>query len=250
MDTRGLDTVFGHLQENLFLEPAVSKIAEALDTLATHPSIRKRSPQVRQAHKYYQTANTSDDVPEKESALLELYLRLHALGWIYSDKEEAALARALGNTNIPGGLAPLVLAGAFIQPDKVSVDLGAGNGLQGLLMQYLYPHRKTILVELSSSMVETGRMFQEALGISEDRVAWVNSGIMDADFSDADFIYLYRPVRPHGKGNDLYRLIAERLALMQRPLVVISVADCLGRFLDESFNTLYENEHISVFTKR
>jgi len=247
MDAQRLDRIFSRLLENVFLEPAVTKIAEALDTLASHPSIAERSTQAREAHEQYLTVLASDDVSEKETALLELYLRLHALGWSYSDDEEQELTRAMGNRNIPGGLAPLVMAGEFIMPESVSVDLGAGNGLQGLLMQYLYPHRKTIQIELSSSLIKTGRGFQKILGIPDDRVAWLKTDIRDADISGADFVYLYRPVRPYGEGNDLYRSIAEKLSAITKPVVVISVADCLGRFLDGKFLTLFHNEHISVF---
>jgi hypothetical protein len=38
-----------------------------------------------------------------------------------------------------GGLSPVLKAGAFIEPDTVSADFGAGNGLQCLLMQKIHP---------------------------------------------------------------------------------------------------------------
>jgi hypothetical protein len=249
MDAQPLETTFSHLLENIFLVPAVARIADALDALASNSASREQSPQLRESHEHYLAMQGSKDSSEKESALLELYLRLHALGWSYSNDEEKALARALGNTNIPGGLAPLVLAGEFMRPGAVSADLGAGNGLQGLLMQYLYPHQKTILIELSSSMVETGKRFQKILGIPDEKVLWVQDDIKGADFSESDLVYLYRPARPHGEGNALYHYIAEQLGLMRKPVVVISVADCLGHFLGAGFTTVFENEHISVFQK-
>jgi len=80
---------------------------------------------------------------------------------------------------------------AFITPDSVVVDLGAGNGLQGLLLQCLSPHRKTLQVELSSEMIRIGRLFQEALGISADRVEWIHDDIVNASIEAADIVYLY-----------------------------------------------------------
>jgi len=249
MDAHRLEITFRHLLENIFLDPTVARIASALDKLASNSAIRELSPQVLEAHEHYLAVQESEDISEKESPLLEIYLRLHALGWSYSHDEETALAKARGNTNIPGGLAPLVLAGEFIQPGTILADLGAGNGLQGLLMQYLYPHQRTILIELSSSMIETGKRFQKILGIPDEKVLWMREDIKKSDFSEVDLVYLYRPARPHGEGNALYQYIADQLYRIPKPVVVISVADCFGRFLDAAFTVVFESEHISVFQK-
>ena len=57
------------------------------------------------------------------------------------------------------------MAAPFFTPETRFVDYGAGNGLQGLLFQHLYPHRLTTLVELGGPMIEQGRRLQALLGI-------------------------------------------------------------------------------------
>jgi hypothetical protein len=114
-------------------------------------------------------------------------------------------------------------------------------------MQYLWPHRKTLQVELSSGLIRMGREFQRSLGVPDDRVEWMQRDIVEVPIQGADLVYLYRPARPYAEGNTLYRAIAAMLSKARRPLAVISVADCLERFLNRDFSALYRNEHISVF---
>jgi hypothetical protein len=64
-----------------------------------------------------------------------------------------------------------------------------------------------------------------------------------------DFIYIYRPAKPYEGGNELYRAIARKLNALRKPIVVFSVADCLGRFLDKRFKVFYDNGHLTCFLK-
>lgn len=142
---------------------------------------------------------------------------------------------------------PLLMAAHLITPDSVCADLGAGNGLQGLLLQQLCPHRQTIQVELSGKMIEVGKLYQQALGLAPEKIAWQHGNIVDADLSAMDLIYLYRPARPLNEGNDLYRIIADKLTARTRPVTIISLADCLTRFLPERFARVYKSEFINIF---
>ena len=114
-------------------------------------------------------------------------------------------------------------------------------------MQVLCPHRQTLLVEISENLVETGRRYQQALGISNERILWKNGDIADTDLREVDLVYLYRPVRPQGDGKLLYKIIAEKLAESSRFVIIVSMADCMGRFLDESFKNIYSNKFVEIY---
>jgi 16S rRNA G1207 methylase RsmC len=132
----------------------------------------------------------------------------------------------------------------------VSVDFGAGNGLQALLLQKLYPHRRTVQVEISSRMVEAGKDLQQWLGIDEQRVEWVVGDVLDNAERKADFIYLYRPVRPEGEGRLFYEHLSSELNRADRKVVIFSVADCLSQFLSEHFEVVYGDGHLTCFRNR
>jgi SAM-dependent methyltransferase len=240
----------GTLLENVFLEEKALLAERALLKLARSPGVIKILPGVSAYEDEYLRAREGGTAEEREAALAELYSYLHRAGSGYTPPERELLDSKMGITCQPGGIIPLIMAEPFIGPETAVADLGAGNGLQGLLLQRLAPHRRTMQIELSSGMVEAGRVFQEALDIPEDRVEWFNSDIMEAPFERADFIYIYRPARPTAGGNALYRAVAERLASSKRPGVVMSVADCLGRFLEEGFPVFYEGDGITVFARR
>lgn len=240
----------GNLLENVFLEEKALPAECALLQLARSPAVNKILPGISEYEEGYLSAREDGTAGEREVALAELYSYLHRAGAGYTPPERERLDGKMGITCQPGGIIPLIMAEPFIGPETVVADLGAGNGLQGLLLQRLAPHRRTLQIELSSGMVEAGRVFQEALGIPEDRVEWFNSDILEATFERADFIYIYRPARPTAGGNALYRAVAERLLRSDRPWVVMSVADCLGRFLEGGFPVFYEGDGITVFARR
>ena len=190
------------------------------------------------------------DVDDVLEALLQLYARFHEAGEGYTAEERGRLDASRGYICYAGGLSPLLRAKPYLRTHSVSIDLGAGNGLQGLLLQRLYPHSKTIQVELSSQLVRTGRTLQRVLEIPEDRVEWRVSDIADVTFDGIDFVYLYRPVRPVAAGRALYERIARRLEACRDDTVVFSVADCLGPFLDERFSCFFSDSHLTCYKKK
>ena len=148
-----------------------------------------------------------------------------------------------------GGLSPILKAGSWITPTTPSVDLGAGNGLQALLMQRLYPHRCSVQVEISGAMVEIGRRLQYWLDIPDDRVEWRVDDVVETPMGGWDFIYLYRPVRPDGPGRIFYERLSTALAAEPGQVVIFSIADALGEFLPPAFETFYSDGHLTCFRK-
>jgi hypothetical protein len=185
-----------------------------------------------------------------ESDLLKLYEQLHRAGSVYSPNERKLLTERKGYSCHPGGLSPLIRAVRFVRPESTVADLGAGNGLQGLLLQCLRPHRKTIQIEISSEMIRIGRIFQRALGISGDRIEWIHDDIMNVQIRTVDFIYIYLPAKPVDNGERVYKSIAEKLSMTDGPLVVFSVADCLAKFLGGQFSCFYTDGHLTCFAKQ
>jgi hypothetical protein len=168
----------------------------------------------------------------------------------YTPEERRRVDETGGYWSHAGGLSPILRAGDWLRPDSVSADLGAGNGLQGLLFQKLYPHRRTIQVEISSTMVEIGMRLQRWLGIPEARVEWVVGDVMNASVDGIDFLYLYRPVRPDGPGRAFYERVAAELEDSDRAVVIFSIADCLRDFLSPHFEVFYFDGHLTCFRKR
>lgn len=241
-----LDKAYRRIFENVYGEPASLEVERALLTLASHSGVQRLAPGASGKALALRRAR---DEKGREAALLELYLLLHRAGAGYSGPEEARLRAGRGVGFIPGGLAPLLLAGHLLEPSFQVADLGAANGLQGLLLQSIAPHRKTLQVELSGQMARTGRLYREALGMDPGRVEWFHGDILDAPLEETDLVYLYRPVRPVGEGNDFYRALAGRLSETRRIRYVLSVADCLERHLEGRFPVLYRNDDMTVFVR-
>ncbi len=223
-------------------------ISQALLTIAGDGAVKREIPGIDCYAERMVGAMEQGD-PSFEPAMMGLYLKLHGAGSVYSPSERGILNRRQGYSCISGGLDPLIKAGPYVKTESVVADLGAANGLQGLLLQHLYPHRRTLQIELSSGMIRMGRLFQNALGINDDRVTWINKDIADATLESVDFVYVFRPARPSDSGRDLYRTIASKLATVRKPLVVFSVADCLSEFLDEYFSIFYSDGHLTCFSK-
>lgn len=184
-----------------------------------------------------------------EESFLELYAHLHLHEAPYSPEERARVTTTGGYWCHAGGVDPVVRAGRYLQPDWTSVDLGAGNGLQGLLLQLAFPHRRTVQIEISRAAVDIGRSLQSWLGVSRARVTWVVADLTTVPLDGFDFVYLYRPLRPEGPGREFYRRLATSLAAHPRRVVVFSVADCLGEFLDHDFELEFTTGHLTCFRR-
>jgi hypothetical protein len=184
-----------------------------------------------------------------EERFLVLYSHLHMHEAPYTAEERRRVDETGGYWSHAGGLSPILKAGDWLRPESVSADFGAGNGLQGLLMQKLYPHARTIQVEISHRMVEIGKLLRRWLGIPGHRIVWQVDDVMDASTEGVDFLYMYRPVRPDGPGRAFYERIAEELGATDREVVVFSIADCLCDFLPDSFEIFYNDGHLSCFRK-
>lgn len=185
-----------------------------------------------------------DDIEER---LLELYAHLHMNEAPYSADERRRMDAVGGYWNHAGGLNPLLKAWPWIEPDTVSADFGAGNGLQGLLLQVLYPHARTVQIEISARMGDIGEALREWLGISPSRIEWVLDDVSRVPATGYDFIYLYRPVRPQGPGRVFYARFARDVESEARPPVIFSVADCLRDFLSDRYEIFYGDGHLTCF---
>jgi hypothetical protein len=194
------------------------------------------------------TCAEGEDGEALEEAFLNLYAHLHMHEARYAEEERRRMDEAGGYWAHAGGLSPILKAAPWIRPDTVSADLGAGNGLQGLLLQYLYPHEKTVQVEISSRMVEIGKRLQAWLGIRNGRVEWVAGDVCEQSLDGMDFIYLYRPVRPStDRGRAFYENLAELLDGSHGQVVIFSIADCLKEFLSPRFEIFYDDGHLTCF---
>ncbi len=188
-----------------------------------------------------------DDGDRIEEAFLEWYAHVHMHEAPYTPAERARMDHAGGYWNHAGGLGPLLRAAPHIRPETVSVDFGAGNGLQGLLLQWLYPHARTVQIEISSRAVAIGRRLQGWLGIPAERVEWIAGDVLDHSPLGYDFVYLYRPVRPAGAGRPFYERFAADLERSDREVVIFSIADCLRDFLSPRFEVFYGDGQLTCF---
>jgi hypothetical protein len=184
---------------------------------------------------------------EVEARILELYAHLHMNEAPYSPDERRRMDRAGGYWNHAGGLSPILKAGPWIAGHTVSADLGAGNGLQGLLLQALYPHARTVQVEISARLRDVGEGLREWLGIPRERVTWIVDDLLNGPAAGYDFIYLYRPLRPEGPGRDFYARFAREVESQPRPPVIFSVADCLRGVLSDRYEVFYGDGHLTCF---
>ncbi len=232
--------------DNLFLVPESAIFENALVSIASDPNVTAAFPFLKTSLFEYEKVD-SGDLIEREYRLLKLYLAIHNTGCDYSSSEADSLKDGAGITNLPGGMYPLIAAARLINENMTSMDLGAGNGLQGLLLQCLTPHRKTIQVELSTKMIEAGKLLHKALKIPQERVRWSAEDISEQRFGDLDFLYIYRPVKPHGEGKKLYEQVAGNLASLDKNITVLSVADCLGPYIKDSFSEFHSNEFFTIY---
>ncbi len=185
-----------------------------------------------------------------EDAFLELYAYLHMHEAPYDPDERARVDASGGYWAHAGGLAPLLQAGRFLRPQSVSADLGAGNGLQCLLMQILDPHAATVQIEISARMVEIGRVLQRWLGIPDERVTWRVEDLVDADLAGFDVLYLYRPLRPDTEaGQSFYTRLAKAVAEHPRDVAILSVADALGPFLPPGFALVHDDGQLKCWRR-
>ena len=187
---------------------------------------------------------------EIEGAFLELYAHVHMNHAPYTSEERRRMDEAGGYWNHAGGLSPVLKAEPWIKPETVSADFGAGNGLQGLLLQLLYPHARTVQIEISSRMKDIGESLREWLGISSDRIEWMIDDVLNVTATGYDFIYLYRPVRPEGTGKDFYTRFAREVEATETPPVIFSIADCLRDFLSDRYEIFYGDGHLTCFKPR
>jgi len=185
-----------------------------------------------------------------EEAFLELYCHLHMYEAPYTPEERRRVDETGGYWCHAGGLSPLLKAGPWIGSRTVLADFGAGNGLQGLLFQKLYPHARTVQIEISSRMAAIGRDLETWFAIPPARVEWVVDDVLNVSGAGFDFIYLYRPVRPEGEGRFFYARLANDLARSAKPVVVFSIVDCLREFLGRDFEMFYTDGHLTCFRRR
>ncbi len=193
------------------------------------------------------SALRGDDPERIEEAGLTLYAHLHGHEAPYTRAEQRRRDATGGYWNHAGGLSPVLKAPEHLRADSVSVDFGAGNGLQLLLMQHLAPHARSVQVELSSKAVAFGRELQAWLGIDRERLEWRVADVMEAPVAGHDFIYLYRPVKPQGEGRRFYERFAAELGEQEREVVVYSIADCLRDFLGPRFEVFYSDGQLTCF---
>lgn len=184
-----------------------------------------------------------------EDDVAAIYCYLHGVDRAYSDSERREMDATGGYWCHAGGLSPLLQAGPWIHHGTRLVDYGAGNGFQGLLFQYLYPHAKTVQIELSGPMIEGGKRLQSFMGIPGDRVVWVHGNVMDVPPGNFDFIYLYRPLRPEGaQGRRFYENFARELDQVRHPVTIFSIADCLKDYLSDRFAIFHDDGHLTCFS--
>jgi hypothetical protein len=187
----------------------------------------------------------SGSAEDVESALLRLYDHVHMSDAPYSPEERRRMDASGGYWNHAGGLSPIVKAGPWIAPDTASADFGAGNGLQALLLQVLFPHARTVQIEISARMRDIGEGLREWIGVPRHRVEWVTDDVLETPATGYDFVYLYRPVRPEGPGRDFYARFAREVESETRPPVIFSVADCLRDFLSARYEVFYSDGHLT-----
>jgi len=228
-------------------ERTLLRVAALFDELAARPGIDDIVPSFLRFHGELVAARAGGDPDAVEVALARLYCVVHGSGGAYAESERRDFDALGGYWCHAGGLEPLHLIAPFVGPGTRSVDYGAGNGLQGLLFQHLYPHRLTTLVELGGPMIEQGRRLQALLGIPEGRVVWAHANIMDVPPREFDLVYLYRPVRPEGAGRAFYEMFAREVSRARQPVTIVSVADCLKDFLPAAFRVLHNDGQVTIF---
>ena len=224
-------------------------LMELFASLPEPPGASRLFPRFGGFRQAFLEACRGHDGEKLEERFLELYAHLHMNEAPYTRSERRQVDATGGYWSHAGGLSPILKAGHWIRPNTRSVDLGAGNGLQALLMQKLNPHAHSCQIEISSAMVEIGRSLQEWLEIPEDGVVWRVDDVLETPLGGWDFVYLYRPVRPEGPGRGFYRRLVHALEEEPGEVVIFSIADCLGEFLPAGFNRFYSDGHLTCYRK-
>lgn len=222
-------------------------LIQRLDALPPPPDPGGHFPRYGELRSTFREQIAQADGDSALDAFLDLYAHLHMHEAPYTGPERRRMDETGGYWAHAGGLAPILAAPDHLHPDSVSADFGAGNGLQGLLFQLLTPHRRTVQIEISSEMVTIGRLLQRWLGIDEARVTWIADDVLNHTPAGMDLIYLYRPVRPEGEGRLFYRRFARALERSERPVVVLSIADCLRDFLSPRFQVFHDDGHLTAY---
>jgi len=225
------------------------RLMELLTSLPDPPNAATLFPRFSALKDRFLAACDGNDGEGLEERFLELYAHLHMHEAPYTRRERRQMDATGGYWSHAGGLSPILKAGKWIRPETTSVDLGAGNGLQALLMQKLHPHALSCQIEISSAMVDIGRVLQDWLEIPEDQVEWRADDVLETPLGGWSFVYLYRPVRPSGPGLGFYRRLANALGTEPGEVVVFSIADCLGGFLPETFDRFYTDGHLTCYRK-
>jgi len=228
----------------------LARLGALFDRLAARPGIDEVVPSFSRFHGELLAARAGGDRERIEIALSRVYCVVHGSGGAYAPGERREFERLGGYWCHAGGIEPLHLAAPFIEPGSRLADYGAGNGLQGLLLQHLYPHRLTTLIELGGPMIEQGRRLQSLLEIPEERVRWVHASIVDVPPRDFDVIYLYRPLRPEGAGRAFYEMFSREVARAGHPVTIVSVADCLKDFLPAGFRVVHDDGQVAIFSNQ
>jgi hypothetical protein len=227
----------------------LARLMRLIGELAPPPDPASHFKSYDELKRRFLAAADGDDGELIEERFLELYAHLHMHEAPYTPEERRRVDASGGYWCHSGGLAPILKAGDWLGPGSVSADLGAGNGLQGLLLQLLHPHARTIQLEISSRMIDIGRGLQSWLGIPRERVDWRLGDLLEVPLEDVDLLYLYRPVRPDGPGRRFYESLAGRLERAPGQVVIFSIADCLGDFLSDRFERFYGDGHLTCFRK-
>jgi hypothetical protein len=184
-----------------------------------------------------------------DDALNHLYAHLAIRPEGYTTAERARVAAAGGYWAHAGGLNAPLMASRWTQAHTVVLDLGAGTGLQGLLLQLLAPHHMTLQVEISRHLIAVGRRLQRWLEIPDERVAWAVADVTDVRLAGVNLLYLYRPVRPdHPAGARFYRRIAAQVS-GGAVATVVSVADPLAPLLVPEFETVYDDGQLTCLRR-
>ncbi len=229
----------------------LTRLMLLLAELPAPPDPDRDFPRYEEYKQHFLNCAKGTDGEALEEAFLTFYAHLHMHEASYTPEERRRMDEAGGYWAHAGGLSPILKAGPWIGPDTVSADLGAGNGLQGLLLQHLYPHRKTIQIEISSRMIEIGRRLQTWLGIPDEKVEWVSGDVCEQSLEGIDFFYLYRPVRPTTeKGRAFYESLADLLGRSTKRVVIFSIADCLKDFLGPGFDIFYTDGHLTCLKNK
>jgi hypothetical protein len=227
----------------------LAALIELLATLPPPPDRHGLFPDYPALRSHLATVIDAGDIDALEGAFLELYCHLHGHVAPYEAAERQLVDSTGGYWCHAGGISPVLKAPDWLAPASRSIDFGAGNGLQLLLVQWLSPHALTVQVEISSRMCEAGRDLQRWLGIAGKRVEWRVADATAQSPAGFDLVYLYRPVRPEGAGRDFYRRFAADLAASPVSPVVLSVADCLREFLPQQFERFYFDGHLACYRR-